>query len=207
MSFATKVKKVLLKKVESKIKHTQLPKAEMFHNRYTNSSIWVNSPTSMPSQGVSDSQRVGDQINMSGIMIRLLLGGKFDRPNLNFQYYVLKVPKGSTYNYTQWFDQVLSLGNVLLDPPNTDFVKVLKRGVWKYNGGDLDSAGNREVTFVKKIWIPYKKLVKFGPADAATTHNDEDIYFLMAPYDAFGTLTTDNVAYFEGSQSIYYKDP
>lgn len=117
--------------------------------------------------------------------------------------WVVKVPKGSTYSYGSWFDAVT--GNTHLDDVNEDFVKVIWSKTVKYNVALQEGL---EYTFVKKFWVPYRKALKFGPANAAVTHSDPfDLYLMIAPLDAYGTLPTDNIAYVQMVQSLHYRDP
>lgn len=189
-----------------------MSKTEIYHNCfYSGTSIntglvWpLNDAGVMPSQGVADNQRVGDEINMMSFSIKLVLGQKADRPNVNWRYLVLSVPKGSTITYANWF--ILTTGNVMLDDPNRDFVKTIRQGFWRPNEAGLVGGSADEYTFTKRIFFPYKKLLKFGPGGGATTHNDNDLYFVLMGYDAFGSLTTDNIGYVQASTTLYYRDP
>lgn len=206
--FAKKVKKVIMKTTESKKVGYSWGKYELYHNGGVAGAglgrVQINLSSTMPPTGTGEMNRIGDQINLSGWKIRMVLGQKADRPNVNFKYWVLKVPKGSSFSYNDWFKNFTS--NVLLDDINEDFVKVLKTGSFKPYRGDLNN-GTDEFTFVKKLWIPYKKLLKFGPADGTTLHNDDDIHFIMAVYDAYGTLNSDNIAYMQFFSELYYRDP
>ena len=47
--------------------------------------------------------RVGDEINVSYFRLRLVLANKEDRLNVNWKWWVDKVPKGSGYSYGTWF--------------------------------------------------------------------------------------------------------
>ena len=200
---STIVRRIALRQAEPKCKYTAHSKTELYHNApYT---ILLNDPARMPAQGVTDSERVGDMINMSGIRLRMLLGQKGDRPNVNFRWWLLKGPKGSSYSYSDWF--ISTTVNVMLDDINTDYLKVLKTGYWRPNEAGLTASGNDEYTFVKKITLPYKKLVKFGPAGSAVSHNDSDIWFLLCAYDAYGSTGADNIAYIQVAEDLYYKDP
>ena len=198
---------------EPKTKTANFNKGEIYHNCFYNGGgvtltgyvSHINVSTLMPTIGVLDSQRVGDQINISQFRLKMLVGQKADRPNVNFRYLVLSVPKGSPISYGDWFINTTS--NILLDDPNPDFVKVLKQGFWRPNQASLISTGTKEYTFPKRITIPYKKLLKFGPADGAITHNDNDLYFILMAYDAFGTQSADNIAYCTMSLEMSYRDP
>lgn len=202
-SFAKRVKRVIMKNAEPKKVSYNHNKTELYHNVPV-LVAGLNSSVTMPSQGVGDNQRVGDQINASGYMVKMLFGQKSDRENVTFKLWVFQVPKGSTYNYSQWFDNVT--GNCLLDDVNEDFVKVLAKRTFKYEGVPNDNA--HEFTFAKKLWIPYRKIIKFGPANAAVTFNDPvDVVMYIAAYDAYGTLATDNIGYIATCTALHFRDP
>ena len=201
-----------MKKTELKEKFQNAGKTEIYHNCFysgtpTNTGfVWpMNGSTLMPAQGVGEDQRVGDEIYISGFKMRLLIGQKADRPNVNWRYFVLSVPKGSSITYANWFH--VNTGNVMLDDPNRDFVKTLQTGVWRPNEAGLVGGSADEYTFTKRLWLPYKKHLKFGPANAATSHNDDDLYFVLMGYDAFGSLQPDNIGYVQFGASMMYRDP
>jgi len=202
-SFAKAVKRVIMKVAEPKVVSWAHVKFNVAHN--TPVPLILNASNEMPVQGVGDNQRVGDQINMSGFKIKMLCGQFNDRENVTWQFRVVAVPKGSTYVYNNWFDPVQN--NATLDDINTDFVKVLKSWSYKYVISP-DSNNTEEFTFIKKIWIPYKKVIKFGPANAAVTTNDPyDVHLLVTCYDAYGTLSSDSIGYLQLQSQIYYRDP
>jgi len=197
------IKAVSKKVSEPKEVNVNMGKTELYHN--TISSFHLNKVDFMPTVGTAEYNRIGDQIYTSGFSLRMLIGQKSDRPNVTFIYYVLKVPKGSSYVYGNWF--TATTNNVLLDNPNTDFVTVVKKGIWRPNEAGLGASGGDEYTFTKKLWVPYNRRLKFGPATNAQTHNDSDLWFIMAPYDAYGALIEDNVAYAQIAGTLYYRDP
>jgi len=206
------IKQTVLRKVETKERHANFGKTEIYHNAFYSGTpintgfVWpLNDSGIMPSQGVSDNQRVGDEINMTSFSIKLLVGQKADRPNVNWRYLIMSVPKGSPITYANWF--INTTGNVMLDDPNRDFVKTLKQGFWRPNEAGLVGGSADEYTFTKRITVPYKKLLKFGPGGGVTTHNDNDLYFVLVGYDAYGSLQTDNIGYVTGSSTLYYRDP
>lgn len=206
------IKKTVMKKTELKEKTQNAGKTEMYHNCFysglstSTGFVWpLNSSNLMPTQGTADDQRVGDEIEIVGFKLRFLVGQKADRPNVNWRFNVLSVPKGSSITYANWYQLVT--GNVLLDDPNRDFVKVLMSGLWRPNEAGLVGGAADEYTFTKKMWLPYKKHLKFGPAGGATTHNDDDLYVILMAYDAFGAMTTDNIGYVQMAAIMCYRDP
>lgn len=205
-SVAKIAKRVIMSTAESKVFHKNAGKIELNHNNVASYNL-VQAST-LPSQGDGDMERIGDEINTTGFKIRLLIGQKNDRPNVNFKVWVVTAPKGVGYSYANFFRNVT--GNVLLDSINTDYCTVLYSDTFKPYDGALTAPGGvvREMTFTKQIWVPYKRVMKFGPADGATTMtNFPEIYFLIAPYDAYGTLGSDNIAYYQAMFSLHYKDP
>jgi len=206
------IKRTVLKKCELKELFKTPPKANVYHNCFYNplgvstGFVWpMNASLNMPAQGVRDDQRVGDEIDMTGFKISLLIGQQADRPNVNWRYTVMSVPKGSSITYGNWF--TVNTGNILLDDPNRDFVKVHKTGIWRPNEAGLVGGSADEYTFTKRMYIPYKKHLKFGPGDSVNSHNDDDLYFVLMGYDAFGSLITDIVGYVQLGQTLLYRDP
>jgi hypothetical protein len=85
-------------------------------------------------------------------------------------------------------------------------LELLPQGWMRPNKAGLTVTGNDEYTFTKRLYIPHKKLYEFGPADGATTHNQHDVFFTIMAYDAYGSLNTDNIAYYQVFTEIQYKD-
>ena len=187
---------------------TSWNKVEIFHNIFSNSQVLkLNSEAAgvMPIQGVRQLERIGDRENVLGWKIRLLIGLKGDRPNLNFRWICFSLPKASGIGYSSVFSS--STNNVMLDEMNRDVVKVLGQGTWCPNQAGLSATNNDEYT-VKKMFIPHKRVYKFGPSDtSAVTHNQDDVYFSILCYDAYGSLASDNIAYFQCYSELLFKDP
>lgn len=205
-SFAAKVKKVILRTAEPKHKNyemagTSLSPVQLFHNVIE--ARVINLGNAIPLQGDSQNERVGDQIDASGWMLRMMCGQKADRPNMTFKYWVVEVPKGELYVYNSWFENIT--GTPMLDPINKDMCRVVKSGTWKPHNGSMANATD-EYTFQRTIHIPYKRKIKF-PRGSSQTHDMKDLYFMFCAYDAFGALVTDNIAYYSAASTLYYKDP
>ena len=163
----------------------------------------INLAQAMPGQGVQDEQRVGDQINVSGWLLRMVIRQKADRPNMTFKYWIVEVPKGETYVYNSWFDNVTN--NTMLDKINTDNCRVKKSGTWKPYTGAMANATD-QFTFVKQIFISNKKLYKFT-RNGSQVHDQKDLYILLVAYNAYGSLLTDTIATYEMVSTVYFKDP
>lgn len=210
-------RQVVLRAAEDKEKTTSHGKTELNHNTLTFVGS-LNSATSthMPGQGSGDTQRNGDKIIARGFNVHMLLGQKNDRPNVTFRVIVVAQRPGTgVLNYAALFKNVS--GNGMLDEINTDKVTVLYQRYWK----PLKSLGNttlvhppvgedyydgREYTFTKKFFISRKKMYKFEE-DGSMVHNDKELYLYVLPYDAYGTLGADNIAYVQVWSKFKFKDP
>ena len=117
-SFAVKVKKFVMKVVEPKSVRINWDKVELFHNVWTGgANFQINISGAMPTIGTLDNQRIGDRIEAQGFKIRMLMGQKADRPNVNWRYIVYSMPKGQPTGYSDVFTNTTAV--VLLDEPNT----------------------------------------------------------------------------------------
>lgn len=197
------VSRLILKKAEPKEKTYAETNVQLYHN--TPNYTIINSGFNMPVQGQNDETRIGDQMNVGGFYLRMLCGQKYDRPNCTWKIYVFRIPKGTTLTYNSLFHNYTN--NILLDNPNKDKCQILKSLTIKKLFSPLVSGGgSKEVTFPVKIWIPYKRVYKFLE-NGSTQHDDNDIVTVVACYDAFGTLLSDNIAYYQLTTTIYFKDP
>lgn len=194
------IRRVVSRSAESKVFDRVLSKAELYHN--TPALILINGTNAFPPQGNTGSTRVGDEIYAKGYKLRILFGQKGDRPNVSFRIIVGYVNKSYSYGYSNWFRAIT--GNTLLDPVNPDIIKVVKSYTMRPNQAGLTATGNDEFTFAHQLYIPVNKKVRFpsGTQDA----DMDNLYMFIIPYDAFGSLTTDNIAYYQAASSLHYKD-
>lgn len=201
-------RKTIFRMSESKYKLYNWGKTEVNHN--TIYEFTLNGSNQMLTQGTGDNQRNGDRIYASGFQMKVLLGQKFDRPNITWRFLVVSVPKnGGTMPYATLFENTTA--NVLLDGVNTDFANVVWQKYWKPLKSTLFSASagsdtTKEFTIPKKFWIPRKKEYKFS-ADGGVVNDDRDLKLVVAAYDAFGTLLADNIGYVQIWQKFAYRDP
>jgi hypothetical protein len=108
-------------------------------------------------------------------------------------------------SHTSFFHSITD--NIMLDELNKDYCKVIGEGWFHPNVTGIGGTGGDEFTFTKRMWIPHKKTYKFGPVDGTTKDNQHDLYFSVLCYDAFGSVITDNIAYFQAFSELQYKDP
>lgn len=172
------------------------------HNSIT--PLLINGSTQTPALGAFDDQRIGDKVNTTGYKMRMIFQQAPDRPNVTWKLWIMKVPKGVSYTYSSFFFAISN--NVLLDDTNTDYVKVLATKIYKPYTGRMENSTD-SFTFARKLWVPYRRVLNFGPANGAQTHDDGDIYALVTAYDASGTLLTDVLGSVQMWCSLYYRDP
>jgi len=173
------------------------------------------------SQGTAQNNRVGDEIFAKGIKIKLWLSNKKDRPNVIYRIFVCSAPK-DTYNQaapTGLFKG--DIGNKLLDMFDTDRYKVVYHKIIKVGsdqtavtadgtvGGGTSSIAGKECSRLHSFYIPLRnRRIKYESDGGSVPMGSNNLLFCgVIAYDAFGTLTTDNIASFAGYATLYFKDP
>lgn len=204
------MKKVALKTTETKFKNLSLPKWELYHNVLKQSS--VNISTSLCAQNDTDEGRTGNEIYLTGIKFRFLLGQKADRPNVTFKIYIVEWDTnqgGTVENEDHFYHRVTQ--NVLLDAVQTHRFRVLKQITFKGVQGSMNAGDTaKEKTYPLSCWLPMNRKISFAADSGIYTSMGmkENLRVVVAAYDAYGTITNqDNIAYIQGCATVYYKDP
>lgn len=208
---------VMLRKSEQKHINYNHGKIELYHNTGSPTFKSLNASDTMPTQGVGDNQRIGDRITAQKLQLRLLCGQKYDRPNVTWRVIVFSVKSGQApingLGINQFFEQ--TTGNILLDNINTDLARVHYQKYFKplksslmaldasgVNGNDV----TKEYTFAKKININFKNKTIVFQSNGGVVTNERDYYIYVGVYDAFGTLVTDNIGYYQMWSQLKFKD-
>lgn len=209
------IKRTILKMAEPKHKDTTHDIIQLYHNsgspasgQILHTARPIKDYFTMPLQGDNDRERNGDHIWMKGISVKLLLGQKADRMNVTFRVCVLEcTSEQEPATYGDLVDA--QTGNSMLDSLNTDRGKIVyQKYVKKTISPQLDTYGGvRELTHFHKFWIPHKKLIKFSDNSSNNQYSGTRMYLYVFAYDAYGTLLTDNIAYFQAWSRLYYRDP
>lgn len=195
-------RQVVLRAAETKSKTIAHGKTELYHNSMS-MNLHLNTSGNMPAQGDGSNGRNGDSIISKGFKIRMAITNKGDRPNVTYRLVVFSARAGTSNTYSNVFENIS--GNGLLDAVNTDRCTILYQRWLKPNKGMVGTSetGLKEYTSTKQFFIKREKTMKFN----GNEHNDRDIYMVMLPYDAYGTVGTDNIAYVQTWQEFIYKDP
>lgn len=201
------IRKIVLKTSETKYKTLSLPKQELYHNLLHN--FGTNLVSSFPLQGDTDASRNGDEIYATGMMVRMMFGQKLDRPNVTYKVWVVGYNDNSQDLTTYGNFLHNTTGNVLLDSVQTKRYKILKSLTLKSRGTSMEvGEAGKEFIRTAKFWLPIKKKIKFIKDDSNSSSNYyPHINIIVSPYDAYGTLNTDNIGYAQASATLYYKDP
>lgn len=223
-SFQSRVKKVLMKTSETKYYDIGFENEQLYHNCGTFQllfpgyiraiSQWFN-PWSVIQKGTNRFNRIGDKITPRGMSIKLWLGNKRDRPNLQYRIIVAILPKVVAGDITiPRFDpfQIPNsglLGNYMLSPADHDKgVKFLYDRVFtvQQNTAFADANHAREIHAYKKLWIKRKRSRDIVYDTTSTDIVNKPLAVYVIPYDSYGTLNTDNIASCAGYMRMYYKD-
>lgn len=211
--FRARVKRVLLNVSEPKHHDTNWGKVELNHNVHTQVCNSIIGTGELPDVGDAYNQRDGDKIFLKGIGLRFLLGQKADRPNVTFRITVVgyNTVQGNPNTYAELYDNVT--GNGLLDTVRYDkFSKIYvdKKIRISYannvTGSVAGETNTGELTKPMKIYIPFNKFLTFSNGSLSSKDLPEIIRVFCLPYDAYGTLLTDNIGYIQLWQRVYYKD-
>jgi hypothetical protein len=138
-----------------------------------------------------------------------MLGNKSDRPNVTYKIFVVKYDEDTSgiLTFSNFFHN--ATGNGLLDAVQTKRYKIIKAMTLKSKGTSME-VGETAKEFVRPLsfWIPLKKKLKFlADASIKVTNYSQNLKIAVVAYDAYGTLSTDNIAYMQGCATLYYKDP
>lgn len=216
-----KIKRVMLAQCETKKSYQRLSPGtsaqELFHNvthYYTN--------LMATSQGVDDPQgttqarnnRIGTDIIARGLKVKIMFISKVDRPNLNIHCYAFK------YNTTAFAmtDSLFWAGplgvgadnNRLLDHPNTDRVKAIKKIVIQNRNNYSNSPDtNRVHTVYREFYLPFKnwKVRYDNDTGGGRFPMWKDIGLAVVAYDTPDTNELQSVAYCTATTCLYFKDP
>ncbi|WP_445772307.1 hypothetical protein [Rheinheimera sp.] len=221
------IKKVNLKESELKFKSRNLDYAAMNHDAIVKIPIWdkdaLVSPVSvLPTQGLTDANRVGDRIHALKIKVRLHFDIPWDRKNCKLKVYFLEYnsDQGDPTNYGTLFHNIT--GNSRLDPVQLKRWGKSLRYLGDFKPQDMEAsytyinsqtpAASALATNTASIYVNrdiYLNRKIFFTNDGAMTPSNikENGCLLIMPYATINTSTNDNIVIgMEGAATMYYKD-
>lgn len=217
-SLAKIVKSIALKQSETKYAVLTAENQAIWHNGGTKTIFAKN--LLFTSHGSNQNSRIGDEVIAKGLKIKCWFSNKSDRTNVIYRLFVISVPKDqlTADNPSGLFEN--HHGNLILDQINTDRYKVIAHKQFSIKGGQLAFTSTvvppsdtgirgKENSKYVSMYIPLKnRKVKYevdGGGDPKYQNNM--LCMGVIAYDAFGTLTIDNIASFAYTTKFYYKDP
>jgi len=228
-SFKARVTQVLMKKSETKMYHFAEENIQLNHNigrnagtvllpsmgSFTNLfNIWADIP-----KGTGSYNRIGDRITPRGMMLKVYMANKVDRPNTMIRLIIARVPKAingtaTTVSNVNPFETTLQLGNngnkMLMNADKDRGIKFLYDKIFRM-GDNVSGPGSadqrKERQRVVKLWIKSKKTrdIVFDSAGADQIVNNPVLCWAI-PYEQYGTPETDTVASLAYEGKLYYKD-
>lgn len=147
--------------------------------------------------------RVGNELFLQSLSLRMWLSNKQDRPNCIYRVMLFWYNAGEPLNNAAVLD---AANNLLLNRPNRENISVITD---KYVKNVSDSTAGKEhstLKFINKSWknkkIIYNDTIDLIPHEP----KKRDIGFMVLCYDAYGTLTTDNIASMAYQYDVKYKE-
>lgn len=177
--------------------------------------LWdVSDYSIFPTQGLGDGNRIGDEIYVTGMMIRATFQVPYDRRNTKIRlwYVPYNTDQGFPDQQSQFMHNVT--GNTFLDPIQTKrWPGVKYLGQYQVKSTDqphIIGETLQDKTIMVKKWLPIYRKVAFKedgsvvPVSGLKEHG----WLIASAYDSITSATTDTVvSRCEMSCTMYYKDP
>lgn len=216
-TFQSRVKRVISRAAETKYYDAGNENQQLYHNTgvtgYAHVGAVYFNPWQSIVKGTDRSNRIGDTISPVGMLLKLWLSNKFDRPTVSYRVVCCIMPR--VYN-----GALTTAGNVDPGPTmnvgaNGNYsvlpwdkekgIKVLYDKLHVVQGYDNYAAAGKETHKNVKIWIKRKRgrSIKFD-SNNQILNNYFALYVI--PYDSYGSLTTDNIASMALFARLYFKD-
>ncbi len=156
--------------------------------------------------GTAVYQRIGNRIRLRKVLVNALLNNKDSRPNVTYRVVACMSPYSAS---TDTFGELIALTGTtpyITAPLYPGLVKILCD---KYFGGGASSVTSisgttlKERTFPLKLEFNCNADVQYDAVGVAQTR----LQIFVIAYDAYGTLTTDNIASIPTvSVGLYFED-
>lgn len=213
-SLVALIKKVSLKKCETKHTHSINENVNLYHNVPDLNYNHLNTSISGSDNNTGTSNfacRIGDEIVLRGLSYKFWFANKLDRPNVMYKIVIFRYKSNTTPAApAPYYSQGTT--NYMIRDLDTEQFKILK--VVKFNiqtnaqkivtvGGALVGAeGHKAIS----IYIPFRD-IKMKYENNTGNPLFTDIGYNVVAYDSYGTATTDNIASFSVNRKMYFKDP
>ncbi len=156
-----------------------------------------------PNDATSRLMRIGDELLLRNINIRLWLSNKSDRPNVMYKAYLFWYDTGATLDDAFCY---FTNTNKMIDRINNENISVIdqKTTFSQYNYAvDANNHERSQLCTLKASW----KGKKITYDEGGQAPKKRDLGMILVCYDAYGTLQTDNIASFAYNGTVAYQDP
>lgn len=222
-------RKETLRLAETKVVGRSSENNQLYHNVTLFKGPFLQSiqqGTADPTLQTNANARVGDEIILKNLSLKFWLSNKFDRPNVMYRVTSFWYPNrgGAPPNPTEVYFNGGTTKNTMIARVNNEVVRLIK-DTYVFSGPSYMNQGpdippvvplsqGRERSQIKFINLNWKgKRIKYldlggtgAPGVAGGIPKNHDIYVAITAYDAWGTLTTDNVSSFALDYQMSFKD-
>nr|WAE42933.1 MAG: capsid protein [Cressdnaviricota sp.] len=219
-TFQTRVNRAVMKKTETKYLDVGGENVQLYHNTgipgYAHVGPMIWNPWYTIANGNNRASRIGDKISPLGMKIRLWLSNKLDRPNVSYRIVACIMPRlyqGAVVGPGSVDPAPAltagTLGNYAVLPWDKEKgIKVLYDKIVKITTPWGDATGNtqKECSKTHNLWIKRKSSRPIVYDNNGYVLNNYFSLYVI-PYDAYGSLTTDNIASMAYFYRLYWKDP
>ncbi len=202
----TLAKNTLMKTAENKKFGFIEENLQLYHNKPYYLANWLSCK-----EGTADDDdtqagrlvRIGDEIYLRNINIRLWLSNKADRPNVMYKAYLFWYDAPSTLTDALCF---FTQTNKMLDRINNERISIIDSKTIFPGENFSVTPTLREHSYLCTLNGSWKgKKITYDEGGAVP--KKRDIGLLVVCYDAFGTLQTDNIASFAYNGFVTFADP
>ncbi len=205
------------KSVKAIAKNTlrSMSEKKVFGQQEENIQLYHNKAFYMPNllsckQGVKDDNgltardcRIGDEILIRNVNVRLWLSNKLDRPNVMYKAYLFWYDSGVTLSDAVCY---FTNTNKMIDRINNEQISVIDKQTIFSGPMYLNGTEKFEHSYLCTLNANWKGR-KVTYDDAGTVPKKRDIGMIVVCYDAYGSLQTDNIASFAMNYNVKFIDP
>lgn len=174
---------------EQKLYTARTNDTQLYHNTAVNMGNVLNLFDSI-TQSTAQAGRIGNRIFVRRLRARMVLNNKGDRPNVSYRVAVTASPAiAGTDTYGELF---ANGGFTGVHIPQSGLL--LRDNVFPLNQGssmENNMTPNKERSFNYVLDVPINRPVVYNPSDGKAS---TALSVWIIAYDAYGTLTTDNIA-------------
>lgn len=178
---------------------------QLLHNKgdYTENFLSCKQGTSDNETGTSGSQinRIGDEIMLKNINVRLWVSNKADRPNVMYKAFLFWYDPDATLSDAYCFFQAQ---NKMLDRPNTEVISIIDSKTI-FSANSYSATGNERSQLMTLNGSYKGKKIKYD--EGGSVPKFKSIGMCVVCYDAFGTLQSDNIASYAYNAQVTFIDP